>query len=62
MERDALYIKLLELDKVHPDDSDANMMTRTLSRKTFEYCCEIVFGGHIHIVVKGKIMCLKCPS
>ncbi|RDX93794.1 hypothetical protein CR513_23897, partial [Mucuna pruriens] len=39
--RDALDAKLLELAKVHTDDNDADMMTKTVPRGKFEACCEI---------------------
>ncbi|RDY10796.1 hypothetical protein CR513_04621, partial [Mucuna pruriens] len=39
---DALDSKLLELAKVHIDDSNGDMMTKMLPRGKFEACCEIV--------------------
>ncbi|RDX67831.1 hypothetical protein CR513_53245, partial [Mucuna pruriens] len=41
--RDALDVKLLELDKVHTDDNGTNMMTKVVPRGKFEACCEIVW-------------------
>ncbi|RDY02675.1 hypothetical protein CR513_13840, partial [Mucuna pruriens] len=39
---DALDAKLLELVKVHTDDTSANMMIKVVPRWKFEACCEIV--------------------
>lgn len=39
---DALDVKLLELEKVHTNDNGVDMMTRELSRKKFEICCEMI--------------------
>ncbi|RDY02491.1 hypothetical protein CR513_14049, partial [Mucuna pruriens] len=36
------HIDLLELSKVHVDDNNADMMTKTLPRGMFEACYEIV--------------------
>jgi len=38
---DALDANLLELEKVHTDDNDADMITKTLPRAKFEVCYEI---------------------
>jgi len=39
---DALEARLPDLAKVHTNDNCADMMTKTLLRRKFETCCEIV--------------------
>ena len=39
--RDALDANLLELAKIHTDDTGADMMTKALPGGKFEDCCEI---------------------
>jgi len=55
---DALDVKLLELDKVHTGDNVVDMMTKTLSRKKFEACFEIVglVGSPPHSCKWGDVL------
>ena len=44
--RDLLEQKILQLKKIHTDDNWSDMMTKVLSIKKFEKCCE---GARIKI-------------
>ena len=40
--RDALNDNLFELEKIHTDHNDSDMLTKSLPREKLEVCCSIV--------------------
>jgi len=52
--RDVLDFKLMELEKIHTGDNDADIMEKVLPRKKHEACCSIASEG-LNLVEQGKI-------
>jgi hypothetical protein len=54
--RDALELKLFQLEKIHTDNNGADMMTKTLPMEKLALCRAKAGGAFLHVVGRGRFL------